>query len=102
MLARHASEFNISRLAGLLADKNERVRSTAAAMLGQSKNRSPAVLAALVKALDLPGDAARAKICAALSALTGRPALYDPKADAAAREKALADWREWLAGRPKP
>jgi len=102
MLARHASEFNISRLAGLLADKNERVRSTAAAMLGPSKNRSPAVLAALVRALDLPGDAARAKICAALSELTGRPALYDPKADAAAREKTLADWREWLAGRPKP
>jgi hypothetical protein len=102
MLARHASEFNLSRLAGLLADKNERVRSTAAAMLGQSKNKSPAVLAALVKALDLPGDAARAKICAALSELTGRPALYDPKAGAAAREKTLADWREWLAGRPRP
>jgi len=94
-LARHASEFNISRLAGLLADGNERVRSTAAAMLGQSKNKSPGVLAALVKALDLPGDSARAKVCAALSELTGRAALYDPKADAAAREKTVGEWKAW-------
>ena len=101
-LAKHASEFNITRLVRLLGDKNERVRSTAAAMLGKSGNKSPLVLAGLVKALDTPGEAARARICAALSELTGRGGLYDPKAGPAAREKVISEWKDWLARRPKP
>jgi hypothetical protein len=100
-LAGHASDFNVSRLVRLLGDANERVRATAAAMLGKSGNRSPPVLAGLVNALDLPGEAARTRICAALSELTGRTAPYDPKADPAARGKTVAGWKQWLAEQPK-
>jgi len=96
-LAQHASDYNLQRLAGLLADTNERVRGTAAAMLGQSKAARPAVIEALVKALDLPGDSARQRIAKALSDLTGRSGPYDPKADPAARDKAVADWKAWWA-----
>jgi HEAT repeat protein len=101
VLAGHASDFNVSRLVRLLGDANERVRATAAAMLGKSGNRSPPVLAGLVNALDLPGEPARTRICAALSELTGRSAPYDPKADPAARGKTIAGWKQWLAEQPK-
>lgn len=97
VLARHASDENIARLAALLGDQDERVRSTAAQMLGKSKNRSPHVLGALVRALDLPGESARRRLCAALSDLTGQAQPYDPAADEAARAKALAAWKEWWA-----
>ena len=96
-LAQHAGEANVQRLASLLADTSERVRGTAAAMLGKSGARTPPVIGALVKALDLPGDSARQRIAKALSDLTGRNVLYDPAADPAARDKTIADWKAWWA-----
>lgn len=96
-LAQHASEFNVVRLVGLLGDANERVRGVAAKMLGQSGNRSPAVTAALVKALDLPGETARQRVCQALSQLAGKDLPYDPKADPTARAATLAAWKAWWA-----
>jgi hypothetical protein len=98
-LAAHAGEENIARLTGLLADANERVRGTAARVLAQSGARSPAVLGAMVKALDLEGETARQRLCAALSDLAGRDARYDPAAPADARAKVLADWKAWWAAR---
>jgi hypothetical protein len=96
-LAKHASDENIARLVALLADKDQRVRGTAAAILGQSGIKTPSVLGGLVKALDLEGDSARQRIAAALSTLTGRGQPYDPKADAAARNQSIADWKAWWA-----
>ena len=96
-LAQHAGEANVQRLASLLADTSERVRGTAAAMLGKSGARTPPVIGALVKALDLPGDSARQRIAKALSDLTGRNVLYDPASDPAARDKTIADWKAWWA-----
>jgi len=102
VLARHASDTNVSRLTALVADANPRVRGVAAKMLGQSKRPEPAVLAALVKALDLPGETARQRICQALSALTEKDLLYDPSADAGARSATLAAWKAWWAKRGAP
>jgi hypothetical protein len=98
-LARHAGDYDTARLVALLEDKNERVRGTAAAMLGESGVKSPVVLGGLVKALDLPGETARQRICTALSRLTGRDMPYDPAADQATRDKTIAAWKEW---RSKP
>ena len=74
-LALHASDDNVARLVALLGDKDERVRGAAAAVLGNSGVKTPAVLGGLVKALDLAGESARQRIAAALSTLTGRAAL---------------------------
>jgi hypothetical protein len=103
-LARHASDDNVARLVLLLADKDERVRGTAAAILGNSGVKTPTVIGGLVKALDLPGESARQRAAAALSTLTGRAVPYDPKADEAARAKSIADWKAWwaAAGKPQP
>jgi len=99
VLARHASDQNVSRLTAMLADENPQVRGVAAKMLGQSKRADPAVLAALVKALDRPGETARQRICRALSDLTGKDLPYDPAADAAARAARLGEWKAWWAKR---
>jgi hypothetical protein len=94
-LAQHASEANVERLVALLADKDERVRGTAAAMLGKSGVKTRVVIGGLVKSLELPGENARRRIAAALGELTGRSQPYDPAADQAARGKTLADWKTW-------
>jgi len=99
VLARHASDENLSALVGLLADENDRVRGVAAKMLGQSKRAEPRVLGALVKALDRPGESARERICRALSDLAGKEMPYDPSADASTRAATLAAWKAWWAGR---
>jgi HEAT repeat protein len=96
-LSQHASDANVARLVALLADKDERVRGTAAGVLGKSGVKSPAVVGALVKSLDLPGESARRRIAAALGELTGRNLAYDPAADPATRDKVIADWKAWWA-----
>jgi HEAT repeat protein len=101
-LAQHAGDLSVLRLAGLLADTDERVRSTAGAMLGRLGNRSPGMLAALVRAPDLPGESARARACAALSELTGRTMTYDPNADPATRDRTIPACKDWLAEPRKP
>jgi hypothetical protein len=80
-----------------MADKDERVRSMAATLLEKCDNRSPGVLTALVKALDLPGESARKKTADALSKLSGQSRPYDPAADEATRAKTIAAWKEWGA-----
>lgn len=95
VLAAHASETNIRRLAALLADSSERVRGVAAKMLGMSKNHSPEVLGALVKALDLSGESARQRVCEALSELTRKDLPYNPAAEEAARAATIAAWKAW-------
>ena len=103
-LAGHRSHDTVARLAGLLADRDEHVRGVAAAVLGRADARAPNVLAALVEALDLPGESARRRICRALSDLTGRQGLYDPSADETTRRGVLEGWKAWWAGQgaPKP
>ncbi len=96
-LAQHASERNVMRLAELLGDKDERVRSMAASLLEKCDNRSPGVLGALVKALDLPGESARKKMCEALSKFSGQSRPYDPSADQATRDRTIAEWKAWWA-----
>jgi len=97
VLAAHASETNIRRLVALLADASERVRGVAAKMLAKSKNRSPGVLGALVKALDLPGETARQRVCDALSELTAKDLPYDPAAAESGRAATIAAWKAWWA-----
>ena len=92
-----ASDFNVSRLAALLADENERVRSAAAKALGAMNRPSPPLIAALVRSLPAPGEAARKSIADALGQLTGRKAPYDPKAAPEARQKVIQGWRTWWA-----
>ncbi|HUT56298.1 MAG TPA: HEAT repeat domain-containing protein [Phycisphaerae bacterium] len=97
----HASDFNLSRLMGLLKDPDERVRSEAARMLGQLDRRTPQVMRALVEALDQPGEHARQRICKILVEMTGLDYTYDPKADKATREETLGKWRDWIKKAPK-
>ncbi len=99
VLARHASDENLSALVALLGDAHERVRAVAAKMLGQSQRAEPRVLGALVKALDRPGETARQRICRALSDLAGKDMPYDPSADAKSRSATLAAWKAWWAER---
>jgi hypothetical protein len=56
----------------------------------------------MVTALDLPGETARQSICQFLTEMAGIQAPYDPAADEATRQKALATWREWIKKAPKP
>ena len=100
-LKSRASDFNVTRLTALLADENERVRSAAAKALGAMNRPSPAVIGALVRSLQAPGDVARKSIADALGELTDRKGPYDPKADAQAREKVVRDWRAWWAAKAK-
>ena len=96
-LKNQASDFNVSRLAALLADENQQVRSAAAKALGAMGRPGPAVIGALVRALSAPGEHARQSIAAALSRLTGRNVPYDPQAGEKARAAAIKDWRDWWA-----
>jgi len=100
VLARHASDENLARLTAMLADANPQVRGVAAKMLGRSGRPAPAVLGAMIRALDLPGETARQRLCRALSDLTGKDWPYDPTADADTRAARLAQWKAWWAKRP--
>ena len=95
--ASHAGEANVLRAVALLKDKDEKVRGVAARVLGGMNNRSGTVIAALVEALDTPGDYARHRICEALSALAEKDLPYDPKADEQARQKVVTQWKAWWA-----
>ena len=113
-----ASDFNVASCAKLLKDRNPRVRSAAAAALGAMGRATPAVVAALIDALadadDAGADAAvaaavadatdaeRAKICAALSALTGRAGRYDPAADARQKQAVIEGWIRWRRTTTRP
>jgi len=100
-LSQHASVQNVLRITALLKDKHERVRGAAATTLAAmgSKNAKTVhthrVVGALVQALEAPGETARHRICAALSALSGRNMPYDTNAPEADREKILDAWRQW-------
>jgi hypothetical protein len=94
-LKTQASDDNLARLARLLSDEDEQVRSAAARALGAMGRPDGPVVGALVRAIQAPGESARQSIAEALGNLTGRKAPYDPKADAAAKEKVLKDWQAW-------
>jgi HEAT repeat protein len=94
-LAQSANEDSISRLAALATDKDERVRSTAVSMLGKMNNRSPLVMGALIRALDMPGETVRQRACATLSEWTGQKRPYDPAADQPTRDRTIAAWKDW-------
>ena len=95
----HASDLNLSRLAALLADENEQVRSAAATALGAMNRAGEPVLAALVRSLSAPGDHARQSIAKALGQLTGRNAPYSPAASPAEKEKVVQGWKDWWVKR---
>ena len=100
-MAGYANDFNIRRLIKLLTDEDQRVRSAAATTLGMMKRPLPAVFAGLVAALDRPGESARAGICQALSALSGKNMPYDPAADKKTRRETIKAWKAWWAERQK-
>jgi HEAT repeat protein len=101
-LKTQASDDNLARLVRLLSDENEQVRSAAARALGAMGRSDGAVVGALVRALQASGESARQSIADALGSLTGRKAPYDPKASAAAKDKALKDWQDWWAAKAAP
>jgi len=92
-----ASDLNITRLAALLSDKEERVRAAAAKALGAMKRPVGNTIEALVKALELPGDYARKSVADALGELTGKKMPYDPNADTKTKQATLRAWKEWWA-----
>ena len=92
-----ASASNVARLLALLTDKDQRVRSTAAWTLAAMNVRSKGVIGGLIAALELPGEPARVRICAALGELTGKLLPYDPEADEPARKATLSAWKTWWA-----
>ncbi len=94
-LTKQAGDFNVSRLAALLKDKEPRVRSAAATALGEMGRGGPLVLEALIAALDLPGEPGRVSICRALGQLTGVERPYDGGAPEAQRQKVIEDWKAW-------
>lgn len=98
-LAAHRNHETVQALAALLADDSERVRGTAARLLARMDARGAKVLEALVRALDRPGETARARVCAALADLTGREGAYDVTAPEAERAAALDGWRTWWRAR---
>ena len=100
-LKNRASDFNVSRLAALLGDGNERVRSAAAKALGAMARPVEPALEGLVKALDRPGDSARKSIADALGQLTGKKMPYEPGADEQAKNRVIQAWKDWLARRKK-
>ncbi len=98
-LAGHRTHETVARLAALLEDEDERVRGVAATVLARMDARGPNVLGALVGALDRPGESAREKITQALSELTGKPWIYDPRGAPAARRETIEAWKSWWAER---
>ena len=96
-LATRRNHLTVERLAALLKDKDERVRRTAAAVLGRMDARAPNVIGALVAALDLPGESARQEIAKTLCGMTGQEWPYDPRADESARRETINAWKAWWA-----
>lgn len=100
-LSQHASQTNVLRITALLTDAHERVRGAAATTLAAMGSKraetvhTRRVFAALIAALDAPGETARHRICDALGKLTGKSIPYDTSAPAAQREKTLDAWRQW-------
>ncbi len=92
-LAARPSKKNAQTILPLLKDTNERVRTITAKSLVKMNIRTTPVIAALVKALDLPGKSAGDSVSAALASLTGQ----NPKTPAAWKQwwaKARQDWKQ--------
>jgi len=96
-LRRGPKAQTVPNLLALLADDNPQVRAAAAGSLAAAKARSRRVVGALVAALDRPDESVRQRVAAALVALTGRDAPYDPKAPQEQRDKVRAAWKAWWA-----
>ncbi len=86
-------------LAAALEDKEPRVRSAAARVMGVIGSNAPKAIEALVGALDRGGDKALLHICEALSRLAGREVPYPAAGTAAEKKAAVENWKEWYRSR---
>jgi hypothetical protein len=96
-LRRGPKAQTVPNLLALLADDNPQVRAAAAGSLAAAKARSRRAVGALVIALDRPDESTRQRVAAALCALTGRDAPYDPQAPREQRDAVRAAWKAWWA-----
>ncbi len=94
-LAKKTSDRRVEKLLKLLKDSDQQVRGVAAASLAKIKAGTPAVIGALIAALDMPGEMAHYRICSALLVLTGKKIPYDPAADKAVKSKTVRAWKDW-------
>lgn len=86
-------------LAAALEDKEPRVRSAAARVMGVIGSNAPKAIAALVGALDRGGETALLRICEALNRLAGRDVPYPAAGTAAEKKAAVENWKEWYRNR---
>ncbi len=98
VLTKRKDEKALGCIEKLLADPDVNVRGVTAKALGSSELKTRRIIAALVAALDKPGDAARQTICQTLGKFSDRAGVYDPKGSPAEKEKTIAEWKAWWAG----
>lgn len=95
VLATSTDAAAAARLAKLFSDENELVRVAAADAVARHPQQPKPILAAMVTALDRPGDSARSRIVAALSKSAGRDWRYAPDAPAEQNNDVLQQIRTW-------
>ncbi|GEM_PF-7088544 len=76
VLAISADPVDAGRLAKLFSDDNELVRVAAADAVARHPKQAQPIIAAMVSALDHPGESARVRIVAALAKVAGRDWQY--------------------------
>lgn len=75
-----AASGDLERIATLCTDPNELVRVAAADAVAEHKLRAPAIIAAMVRALEMPGDSARQRMVEAASKVLGGTWTYEAQA----------------------
>jgi HEAT repeat protein len=79
----------------LLRDDNAMIRRRAARAIGYIGGKSPETIGALIEALGLKGDSARAAVAAALCTLTDKKWAYRIKATAEEKSEIIQKWQQW-------
>ena len=99
VLAISADPVDAGRLAKLFSDDNELVRVAAADAVARHPKQAQPIIAAMVSALDHPGESARVRIVAALAKVAGRDWQYVPDGPTEPNNTLLQQIRIWGGSR---
>ncbi len=93
VLAASTDRADLDRLGAMFADENELVRVAAADSVRENTLKSAELARAMVRALDMPGESAKARIVEALAKVWQKPWVYDMQAAEESRVSVLREIR---------